>query len=184
MSDTTSQANQRRLVYARLIHGTGALLAVASVVMALCSIVEMIIGTIHGGTGTLGSFGALFAILIVGLFFGVIFITGRRMYKDINKNTISDFAFLFAVFIAVIFYHSLPVHFPEVIANYFGYNSTATQNDLTYRNVWAFVTWYLFWRLIKSYLMQVFELGAVSAPNPSVDSDIPQFPKRSPLVEL
>jgi hypothetical protein len=190
----TPKADRLRLSLTRLIHGTGALLAAVSVLAALYCVGGMLGGVIHEGErGSLGWFGIVLAIIIVGLFFGVIFITGRRMYLTLDKNALSDFAFLSAVLISALFYHSMPAHLPKVIADYYANNAFMypfldqpghPQSGPTYRGTLAFITGYLFWRLIKAYLTQVFDLDPVSPKQSADDPDIPEYPNRSSLIEL
>jgi len=170
-----------------LIRGTGASLAIGSMIAMVCFVGGMIIGAIRGETGTLGWIGAAIAILFVASFLGLVFKRGYNMFRKINAMTVADFSSVFALLLAMAWYHLLPPHLPQVIADFCARNAflapfSEQGRGLTYRGVFSFIAFFVFYKLIKAYLMQALDLNV---PNPpSSDPDISEFPRKSPLVQL
>jgi hypothetical protein len=176
-----------------MIRGTGALIALVSVVALGIMLFGVISEAIrnHGATLPL----ALIVLLLVGGVLMTIFSRGMRMWQKANESTDADFASVFALLLAVAWYHLLPVNLPKVVIDYFGNNPFFApfrpgQTGTSYRSILSFLAFYLFYRLIKAYLVQVFNLTPSAPPQtPPADSGptdatTPEFPQRSPLVPL
>lgn len=94
-------------------------------------------------------------------------------FKDVNTNSISNFSAIFAAFASHDYYRlMLPA-------------TSASRNGLGDRDLmWIFVFMAL-WTGMKFILNRLLEINSSSSSqNPPVDPDIPEFPQKSPLVQL
>jgi hypothetical protein len=186
MPAVATEPTQKHPALIWLIRGTGALIAIPSVLMLVVGLVMGVISLFHR-TGIQGWLMALFLLLPV-ITFGTTCLVGYCMWRRIDKTTVANFAFIFAVLVARTFYYSLPPHLPKVINEHLWifFRDQGDRPGFTYRGFWAFLVFILFYNLIKACLMQTLELNASSSSQnlPPIDPDIPEFPQKSPLVQL
>jgi hypothetical protein len=63
----------------------------------------------------------MFAVLgLLGMIFGLLVKKGYEIWCRIDKATVTDFAFVFALFAARVFHYSLPAHLQKLSANTYG----------------------------------------------------------------
>lgn len=192
MSDPASPSSRSHAALVWLIRGTGALVAIPSIVFALGSVIVLpffIIGTVRTGGGWM-EVGLMSGLMLVGLlFYGVLAKVGYDMFRKVNGTTISNFAFIFSVLVARTLYYFLPVNYPRFVGDYVGNNPFFEQGDgpgITYRVTLGFIVFLLFYNLIKPYLLRTLGLSGSNPPQnrPPTDPEVPQFPQKSPLVQL
>jgi hypothetical protein len=108
------------------------------------------------------------------------------MWRRVDKITVADFASVFALFAARVFHYSLPAHLPKAVNDHLGVTMRDPFSDRGARMLWTYLALYLFYKLIKASLLRVLELDppAVSQNRPPIDPDIPEFPQKSPLVQM
>jgi len=105
---------------------------------------------------------------------------GRDMWQSVNKDNAGVFTVFFAYLIARDFYYSLPLQFPKSINDHLWFLfQSHGEKEGAYRFMWALIVFFLFRHLIKSCLTQAFDLDPAARKPPSVDDDIPEFPKRT-----
>jgi hypothetical protein len=102
----------------------------------------------------------------------------------IDPNAVSNFAFLFAASAAHDLYYLLPTKVPAFLRV-----STLTETLLD-RTILSYLVFWILWRAIKTLLLRILELNMAEAPpnspssRDSIDPDAPEFPRKSPLVQL
>jgi hypothetical protein len=145
-----------------LIRGAGALLAAIATLTAISYISYMVITAVRNGTGNLGWWGVLAAALVIAVLLGLIAKTGYDMFSKLNGITVTNFSFLFAALVALAWYHSLPTHLSKAMLDYFRSNPFlipfADSHGVTDRSVVSYLAFFLFYKLIKAYLLQVLDL--------------------------
>lgn len=190
MSGSAPQTAQSHAALIWLIRGTGAFIAGASAIAAVYFVCGIIIGAIRGQVGSLGPI----PILIVLIFFGIISKSGYYIFRNVNTTTVANFSFIFALLWAIDWHHFLPPRLPKGMADYCRHNPFlipfANEGPgPTYRYWLCLLAFYIFYKLIKAYLMRVLDLNGPRPPqNPPPftpsDPDAPEFPQKSPLVRL
>ena len=162
-----------------LIRGTGIFIAGLAATIAIYFLGHCIVGAFRGETGTLGWIGVLLVILITTVVMGLFFKIGCDMFRRLDVNTVANFAFTFSILISVAFYHSLPAHPPQVVIDYFGNNpffvpfrdQGSHPANPSYRAVLSYLVCFIFYKLIKAYLLQTLDLNPSNPPkNPPPDS--------------
>ena len=176
-----------------LIRWTGALLAVASTGMAIFLLCAIVIRQVSEG---LFRWEILLAILMAVLFCGFFAFAAKRgydMFRKLNTVIVADFSFVFALVVAVGWSNSLPLLLPKAIAEYcagnaFFYPFLKQGPGPTYRYYLGLVAFIVFYKLIKAWVLQTLELNASTPskgrPQLPNDPSSPEFPQKSPLVQL
>ena len=139
-------------------------------------------------------FFGLALILFYGFIVKRIYDSFRKYRWELNARTVANFSSLFALFWAIDWYHILPAYLPNAIADYCRSHPQlapfAEQGPgFSYRAVLSFIAYFVFYKLIKAYLMRILDLNDPNPlrdlPNPPPpDPDTPEFPRKSPLVQL
>jgi hypothetical protein len=177
----SSESARRHFALVWLIRGTGVLLALCSAITAFIIVAgQFERPDIHSwASRILCSVGVACFVLV----FGIISKIGCDMFRNLNTTTLANFSFTFAVLLATAWYHLLPPHLPKSIADYFASNSPFVED---YRRFLSYIAFFLFYKLIKAYLMQNLGLNASNPPQnrPPIDPETPEFPRKSPLVQL
>lgn len=189
-----------------LIRGTYVITAIFAAILLLAIMVALPMGAV-GETITDASnswafritmaFAVLTTILLFGLIMKKVFYEGfRKDFRKVNTDSVANFSSIFALLLAIDWYLVLPPHLPKAIVDYFGSNpffypfdEQRSPGGPTYRGMLSFVAFYIFFRLIKAYLMHILDLDSPEPPQnlptpPPTDPDIPEFPQKSPLVQL
>jgi hypothetical protein len=170
MSASTLKSSQLRDVLIWLIRGTGAVIATLAAAVVLYFFGLCIIDAFQGKTGPLGWIGVLLAILITTVVMGLFFKVGWDMFRKLDLNAVANFAIISAVLVAIAFYSSLPPLPPQVVINYFGDNpffhpfrdQVDHPANPSYRAVLSYLVCFIFYKLIKAYLLQNLGLAARS----------------------
>lgn len=101
---------------------------------------------------------------------------------QVNTNSVSTFSFVFAAVSAHDFYQLMPAKSPEP-----GPGVSPFLVIFFDRNMWFLVFWGV-WRLVYVVACRVLELNPPRPPASSADlpcdPDTPEFPKKSPLVQM
>lgn len=137
----------------------------------------------------------VFVGLILILFYGFIvkrnYHNFRKDFWKVNADTVANFSIVFALLLAIDWHHFLPPNLPQAIVHRFGSNGFLASllepgPGIHYRGVLSIIAFFLFNKLIKAYLMRVLDLNSPQPPQnpPPSDPDIPEFPKKSPLIQL
>ncbi len=164
----TSQPPQSHLLLIRLIRGLGALFAGGIALTLVYATYSIIAGALHEQMGSLGWFGVFFCLSTMFGFLGLFFAVSLSIFREVNAKTVPEFAALFSLLAAIDFYYWWPLLYPQYSDG---------------KNL-SFLVFVFLFRLVKDILLHVLRLGppSLSSVKPSVD--IPEFPKRSPLVGL
>jgi hypothetical protein len=181
----------KHLVLIYLIRGTGACITAVTALFALYLSIRCVIDAFRGEMGTAGWPGILFAVTVIVSVMGLISYVGYGMWLRVDESVLANFAFVFAFLLAVVWYHLLPTNLPRVIIDYFGNNPffvpfRGSNPNPSYRAALSYLAFFLFYKLIRAYLFQVFDFKPQARANslPTDDPSIPEFPQKSPLVEL
>ena len=122
-------------------------------------------------------------IMVVNGFFAK---AGYDMFRRVDATAVANFAFIYAAIFARILYLILPTDLPKIIHALWE-NAPA---PIFHRGFLAFVAFFILWHLIKSTLLRILDLNPPGTPRKlpptdvSLDSNIPEFPKKSPLIGL
>jgi hypothetical protein len=136
--------------------------------------------------------------LVLALFYGFIvkriYDSFRKCRWELNAKTVANFSSLFALFLAIDWYHILPAHLPKLIADYCRSHPPLVPfaeegPGFTYRAVLSFIAFFVFYKLIKAELMRILDSDIPNSPQnlpnpPPPDADTPEYPQKSPLVQL
>ncbi len=189
MAEITFPYSRKQAAIRGLIRGAGAMMAGASAVIMLYLLGVMARGAFHGEDGKLGWIGWLLSSLVVIILFGLFIQRGYRMYQTITPSLVADFASIVALIFAVAWYHILPPHLPAVVVDYFSRDAALASlvepgPGPSYRGLLAILAFHIFFKLIKAYLLQVLGFNPSGQNQPPDEPNIPEFPRKSPLVEL
>jgi hypothetical protein len=101
-------------------------------------------------------------------------------FQRVTSNSVSNFSFVFAALSAHDVYQLMLAKLPKSIPGI----SQALLPFLDRNLLWIFIFWGL-WRLTYAVLLRVLELNhPAPRKEPPIDPDIPEFPQKSPLVQL
>jgi hypothetical protein len=188
MSTTASPSasKQGHALLKIIIHGTGGLLAVFSALELVFVLGTVALVFTRPETQDLLHWGVLLFLIPVALLFAALMWAGYRMCRQISATTAANFAFIFSFLLAKIFYHFLPQNLPAFITEHIGNNISHRKDDLSYRAVLGFIAFFVFYFVIKEILLQILDLNNSGRPkNPEISGpDVPEFPKKSPLIPL
>jgi hypothetical protein len=117
---------------------------------------------------------------------GTLTLVGYCMWRRVDKTAVANFAFIFAVLVARGFYYSLPPHLGASINAHLWifFQDPSVHAGSSYRGIWSFCAFILFYILIKACLMQALDLDPNSRTPDSSDDSTPEYPQKSPLIQL
>jgi len=188
--------SHRALIY--LIRGTGASVAGVMALAAIYFSILCVIGAVQGGMGALGWPGVFIAIAIITGVLGLISYVGYGMWLRVDTISVANFAFVFAMLLAVGWYHLLPANLPKAVIEYFWdnpffYPFREPNPNPSYRALLSYFAFFLFYKLIKACVVEKLRLNAAPPPKepPSSGSCGPFIPfnpydlsKNPPLLPL
>jgi hypothetical protein len=91
------------------------------------------------------------------------------MARNLNTTTVTNFACIISIAIACDYHVLLPRFFPQY----------AEEKNL------AFLVFYVFYKMTKSVLLRTLELNPPAPPKePPLEPNVPEFPQKSPLIQL
>jgi hypothetical protein len=130
--------------------------------------------------------GSLALMWLLGVIFWLSAKSGYDMWRKVDKIAAANFASVFALFAARVFHYFLPGHLPPAVNEHLSVHFRDPFNDRGTRMLWTWLALYLFYKLIKACLLQILELNPPNLPQnpPSIDPDAPEFPRKSPLVQM
>jgi hypothetical protein len=159
--------NHRALIY--LIRGTGVLVASAAALAAIYFSLHCFLDALRGEMGTLGWPGVFIAIGIIAGVLGVISHAGYGMWLWVDTTSVANFAFVFAMLLAVGWYHLLPANLPKAVIDYFGDNPffapfRESNPNPSYKAALSYLAFFVFYKLIKAFVVQKLRMNAVVPP--------------------
>lgn len=187
-ASTSRPSHQAQAVLRGMIRGTGAFIAAAAALflVVILPLIWMVFHSTAMPRPHLGWIGWLLGVLGAALYL-IFFLVGYRMFRTVNVVTVSNFAFVYAYLLAKTWHHFLPPNLPEAWARHLGKSPFLAQGNepgIHYRGLLAIAAFFVFYILIKDCLLRVLNLGKPSSPSTELDASIPEFPRKSPLIEL
>ena len=173
-----------------LIRGTGLLLFASSLFAIIMIGIGSFLSGFRGAGIHITTFELLAISLVMALFFGILAKVGYDMFRKMNKDVVSNFAFIFAYMAAKDIYHLLPHDPSQMLSDLIGSQKSHAITDTNgdpLNAALAFISFLVLWFFFKETLLRVLELNSPAPGKNSrypTDPAIPEFPKRSPLVEL
>jgi hypothetical protein len=130
--------------------------------------------------------GSLALLWLLGTIIRLLIKRGYDMWRRVDKTVVAVFAAIFALFAARVFHYLLPAHLPKAINDHLWPHFRDPFNDRGARMLWTWLALYLFYKLIKACLLQILELNSPNLPQnpPPINPDAPEFPRKSPLVQM
>lgn len=117
--------------------------------------------------------GSLALLWLLGVIFGLVAKKGYDMWRRVDKITVADFASVFALFAARVFHYFLPAHLPSAVNEHLWPHFRDPFNDRGARMLWTWLALYLFYKLIKAYLMRTLELNSPTPPQTPQNPELP-----------
>ncbi len=175
-----------------ILRGTGVLLAVGSAFFVISLAVALFASAFPPtGSRPLMILARIGGLALVGSIFALFAKAGFDMFRNVDATAVENFAFIFAALSARVFYstshwalNEWPLHFSEGHSLRFSLPASHP-SEILY--LIAFLSFFLFRRVYISALMSILELNPKNPPDSSSfgnDSSIPEFPEKSPLIEL
>ena len=179
MSASAQQSAQPHAALIWLIRGTGALMVIPSAILILFTVVVMpilIIINPHRPTIDWMQIGIGASLLIMGLlFYGFIAKVGYDMFRKVDAIAVSNFAFIFSILTARALYHLLPLSLPKTLSGYVcddaPFLAKGQQLGISYRATLAFFAFFIFYYIVKAFLLRILELNASKPPQNPTPSD-------------
>jgi hypothetical protein len=179
MSASAPQPAQSHAALIWLVRGTGVLIAIPSAYI-LIETIWALPRMVHGlMSETLVEKISKFCMMLLILLFEVGFLRiGYGMFRKVDAGAVTIFAFIFSFLTAVAFHHFL------LRAPFLGHHSVWW--PWSYRATLSLIAFLALQRVTKAYLLRVLEPNLSNPPQnpPPIDPETPEFPGKSPLVQL
>jgi hypothetical protein len=155
MPATAFQPSQPHAALIWLIRGTGALIALCSTIIAF-----LVVAYQFKRPDIDGFISILFVLLL-----GFISKRGYDMFRRVDAATVSTFAFISAIIVAIAFYHILPEKIPQIVTDHIG------GFLFMHRSTVAVIAFFGFNKVIKAFLLRILELNPPAPPQNAPPSD-------------
>jgi fumarate reductase subunit D len=187
MSDSAPQPSQSHAVLIWLIRGTCVITAIFLAIFLLMIMVALPLGAIGKTIADVSNpwayritmaFSALTMVLLYGLIIKKVYCDNfRKNIWNVNGDTVANFSIIFALLLAVDWYHLLPPHLPKVINDHLWiiFRDSSDKVGPSYRYWWSFLAFFIFHKLIKACLLQNLGLNPRNPPQNSIQS-VPSVP--------
>jgi hypothetical protein len=170
------------------MRGAGIVLALGSALIVLGAITVTLAAIFNGHHV---AWNLRLASVLMGaamtVIFGLLVKIGFHMFRRVDAVAVQNFSFIFAVFTARALYEIAPRGWLRKLAEHFAAGSpflAPRHGGSGLLALAAFLSFFFFRRLYASALMNILGLNPPKPTADGDDSSIPEFPAKSPLIEL
>jgi hypothetical protein len=192
MTVSESQSPGGHFALKFILRGTGVLLALGSALFVTGIAVAVLTNAFpQAGSQYLMILSRIGVLALIGTIFALFAKVGFDMLRKVDTTAVENFAFIFAALSARVLYSagSWGCKYWARHVNESGTLPISLPSLRTPEILWclAFLSFFIFRRVYFSALMGVLELNPkypTAPPSIGDDSSIPEFPEKSPLIEL